>query len=305
MTMSESRRKKLSMLMKSLSAGDMPSAQKALAEYGHSGVNRPQQKAAGPISLADACGGAEVGVEVNGERVPYWLIRRTLSEVSPDDAAISTEFAAVLAGARQQFDELAASAELCHAANGSAEDVLFMDLETCGFSGSPIFLVGLMRCEGGELIFEQHLARHYGEEAGILQAFAERLAGAGVLVTFNGKAFDMNMVRERSAFHAIDVPPRDGPPDNRMPPHLDLLHEARRRWKGVLPNCRLQTLESHLCRRHRTGDIPGAAIPDAYHRFVDTADARQVRDILHHNLLDLLTMGQLLCVLLTGCEPGE
>ncbi|HUS47402.1 MAG TPA: ribonuclease H-like domain-containing protein, partial [Phycisphaerae bacterium] len=70
-----------------------------------------------------------------------------------------------------------------------------------------------------------------------------------------------------------------------------------------VPNCRLKTLESLLCGRYRPGDIPGSAIPDAYHGFVETGDARAIRDIVHHNMLDMLTMAQLLCVLLTGCEP--
>jgi len=98
------------------------------------------------------------------------------------------------------------------------------------------------------------------------------------------------------------LPPADGPPDNRMPRHLDLLHEARRRWKGQLPNCRLQTLESYLCRRVRSGDIPGGDIPEAYHRFVRDGDARRLRAICRHNLLDMLTMVQLVCILLTSCE---
>jgi len=304
MAMSESRRRKLSMLTKSLAAGDVPEAQKVLNSVGRAGVNLPRDRRE-PVSLPDACGGAEATVAVGGERLPYWLIRRPLREVSPDDVGIAREFAAVLAGARQRFDELEASAELCHVADGGPEDVLFMDLETCGFSGSCIFLVGLMACEGGELVFAQHLARSYAEEAAILRAFVERLTQAAVLVTFNGKAFDMNMIRERAAFHGVDLPIVDGPPDNRMPPHLDLLHEARRRWKHTLPNCRLQTLESHLCQRVRQGDIPGSAIPDAYHRFVDTGDARELADILHHNLLDLLTMAQLLCALLTNSSPEE
>ena len=302
MTMSESRKRKLSMLMKSLASGDVPEAQKVLDSVGHAGVNLPRPRNE-PVSLEDACGGAETSVTHHGGVIPYWLIHRPLREVSPDDAGISREFAGILAGARQRFDELAASAELCHIADGGPEDVLFMDLETCGFSGSCVFLAGLMTCEDGELVFEQHFARNYAEEAGILTAFAERLSRYRVLVTFNGKAYDMNMIKERSAFHGVDLPIVDGPPDNRMPPHLDLLHEARRRWKGVLPNCRLQTLESFLCQRVRHGDIPGSAIPDAYHHFVESDDARQIRDILHHNLLDLLTMAQLVCALLTSSSP--
>ena len=116
---------------------------------------------------------------------------------------------------------------------------------------------------------------------------------ARVLVTFNGKSFDMTMIRDRSAFYGIELP-------NPCPPNLDLLHECRRHWRKDLPNCRLQTIEQAVCGRRRVGDIPGAAIPDAYHRYVDTGDARQLRDILHHNLLDLLTMAQILCAILTG-----
>jgi uncharacterized protein YprB with RNaseH-like and TPR domain len=107
----------------------------------------------------------------------------------------------------------------------------------------------------------------------------------------------MNFLAERAAYHGIEMAPRP-------PMHLDLLHEARRRWRKSLPNCRLQTLERNLCHRLRQGDIPGWAIPDAYHRFVSDGDARRLADILHHNLLDLLTMAQLVCAVLTGATPA-
>ena len=70
--------------------------------------------------------------------------------------------------------------------------------------------------------------------------------------------------------------------------HLDLLHHARRRWKG-----RLQTLERFVCGRLRAGDIPGHEIPAAYHHFVRTHDAWQIRSILHHNALNLMTLLEL------------
>jgi uncharacterized protein YprB with RNaseH-like and TPR domain len=191
---------------------------------------------------------------------------------------------------------LGASSALCHAANALPGDLLFMDIETCGLAGAMIFLIGLMFHRDGQLVFEQHLARHYGEEEAILRAFAGRYEQCGVLVTFNGKAFDMTQIQERWAFNRIEQPWT-------APPHLDLLHESRRRWKGQLRSFRLQALERHFCRRLRVGDIPGAAIPGAYHDFVRTGDARLMRDILHHNLLDLLTMAQLVTILLTGCDP--
>lgn len=108
------------------------------------------------------------------------------------------------------------------------------------------------------------------------------------------------MRRRRGLSDGGDI--SDGAVTNIEPPHLDLLHDARRRWKGRLANCRLQTLETHLCRRSRSGDIPGSEIPAAYHQFVRDGEAGQLQAILHHNLLDMLTMVQLVSLLLTSCE---
>ena len=310
MAMSESRKKKLEMLVRSLARGDFAAARNVLTPgdvasepaatcpqaAGRRGGSERAVPPTGPVSLQDACPGAESLVRTPSGQGRYWLIRRTLAEVAPDNLAIAREYASVMRGARRLFDELEASAELCRAADFGPGDLLFMDTETCGFSGCAIFLVGMMRYEGGQMVFEQCLARNYAEEPAILRAFFERLAAISGLVTFNGKAFDMNMIRERSIFHGLELPERE-------PPHLDLLHESRRRWRGTVPNCRLKTLESLLCGRYRPADIPSSAIPDAYHGFVETGDARAIRDIVHHNMLDMLTMAQLLCVLLTGCEP--
>ena len=282
------------MLTRSLAAGDVRSAEEILRRP----VARPPGELIAPptpdrepVPLAAAA----PGVEAVGPHGHFHLIRRRLVEISGDYADVQRQFAGVLRGARQRFDELEASAALCHIADGEPEGPLFMDIETCGLAGTSIFLVGLMGFADGELVFDQFFARHYGEEPAILAAFADRLAAASTLVTFNGKSFDMTSLRERSVFHGLDL--------GEEPPHCDLLHESRRRWRKALPNCRLQTLEQYLCKRRRVGDIPGAAIPEAYHGFVATGDARQIRDILHHNLLDLLTMSQLLCMILTGEQP--
>jgi len=288
------------MLTRSLARRDFASAAELLSLHGHSAINRRAPRAFtadAPVPLASACPGGETSVVTPTGLGKFYRIRRSLADVSEREAAIAGEYAAVLRGARQRLREMEAHAALCHAADARPEDLLFMDIETCGLSGTMIFLVGLMYYAGEQLMFEQYLARDYSEEAAILQAFADRYASAGVLVTFNGKAFDMNLIRERSAFHAQELAYADRR-------HLDLLHESRRRWRGQVPNCRLQTLEAHFCGRRRIGDIPSWAIPDAYHRFVSTGDAAEIRDILRHNLLDLLTMAQLLCLVLTNCDPA-
>jgi uncharacterized protein YprB with RNaseH-like and TPR domain len=294
MALSDSRKRKLQMLVRSLSQGDVAAASDVLRSCG------PRRGAAGarptPVRLERACPGRETRARSPLGELAYWHLSRRLEEVSPGDLTPARDYAAVMRGARERLDELTASAELCLASVSRPEDLLFMDIECCGLGSTPVFLIGTMHFADGQLVFDQRFARTYAEEPAVLAAFAERLDGAGLLVTFNGKAFDMNQIAERSVFHGLSVAK-----DAR--PHLDLLHESRRFWREQVPNCRLQTLEHLLCGRRRVGDIPGWAIPDAYHRFVETGDARQVRDILHHNLLDLLTMAQLLCAMLTGSGP--
>ncbi len=286
MGMSESRRRKLEMLVREWSRpGHVRRGQRTDPSPARSAANRAE-----PMALADACPGEVVELDTPMGRASYWCIRRALTEVCPQEASLGGELDEGLRSLAEGGERDDLSRDLCALQGRRAGDLLFMDTETCGFSGTMVFLVGLMTCREGELTFEQCLARDYTQEAAILQAFDRRLAEAGALVTFNGKAFDINMIRERAAFHAIALC-RD---DAREIAHVDLLHESRRRWRGLLPDCRLQTLEAHFCKRRRTGDIPGSAIPDAYHRFVDTGDARQVREIVHHNLLDLLTLARLL-----------
>jgi uncharacterized protein YprB with RNaseH-like and TPR domain len=301
--MSKSRDDKLRRLTRELAHGRLKTAREFFGETAgpappesaaSDGRKAPGPAEPAPMPLIDVCPGEEISIVTPLGDMPCWLVRKTLSDVTPDDLTAQHDFDTVLRGSRQRFDEIEAPAALCHIADGRPEDVLFMDTETCGFSGCPIFLMGLMFCRDGELVFEQYFARNYVEEPPILQAFADHLARHRVLVTFNGKSYDMSMIRDRSIFHGLSLPDE--------PPHLDLLHASRRRWKNELPNCKLQTLEQYVCGRPRHGDIPGSQIPDAYHRFVQTTDARAVRDILHHNLLDLLTMAELVTALLTSTQ---
>jgi uncharacterized protein YprB with RNaseH-like and TPR domain len=168
---------------------------------------------------------------------------------------------------------------------------LYMDLETCGFAGNPLFLVGLMWWYRADFRVVQLFARNYAEERAVIDQTATILADKSTLVTFNGKSFDWPMLRERAMAHRVQMPEHME--------HCDLLHESRRAWPG-LSDHRLTTLETVLCRRRRTGDIDGSQIPEAYHNFVHTGDARLIGSIIRHNLWDLLTLAELAMIALTG-----
>jgi uncharacterized protein YprB with RNaseH-like and TPR domain len=206
---------------------------------------------------------------------------------------------------------------------------MYLDLETCGLAGAALFLVGLLRRIDGRLAVELLLARNYAEEKAVLVSLWERAATHDVLVTFNGKSFDWPMVLDRSTRHLlgkagiarekrvdwhedggmkewrnegknqageapVGIPSsrdsiRAGPARPELI-HVDILHHARRRWRGKLPDCKLQTLERYVCGRRRSGDIPGVEIPAAYQRFVEKGDPREMELILFHNALDLVTL---------------
>lgn len=178
----------------------------------------------------------------------------------------------------------------------SPSTLLFLDLETAGLSSAPLFLIGTLvwTPEGG--VVRQYLARDYSEERAALAMYMEDARSRGVVVSFNGKSFDVPFVRVRAA--ATGVPYHD------VPAHLDILHVSRRAWKGRFRNYKLQTLETRVCGRHRTGDIPGADIPAAYHAFVHSGNAAEMSVIIKHNRLDLLTLAELL-VKLAEADGGR
>ena len=176
--------------------------------------------------------------------------------------------------------------EMAALAEAGLERALFLDLETCGLASSTVFLAGTMHWNGSDFVLRQYFARHYGEEAALLAALSEATRGFEFLVTFNGKSYDAPFMKGRALVNRIDL---------RLPPrHLDLLHAARRRWRRALPDCRLQTLEAHVCRRRRSGDVPGEEVPGIYHDFVRHGDPYRLIPVFHHNLLDVITMADIL-----------
>jgi len=258
---------------------------------------------------------------VSGPVGSCYRIDRPLQSIWPQSektVAAARDRIVNMNGARRELhDELVAFVD--HFPSG----IMFLDLETCGFSGSMVFLAGLLCEVDGELTLRQLLARNYAEEPAMLAALWQTAASNPVLATFNGKTFDWPVVHDRSTLHhqgrdmryvkraagnSAETERREQSVTNGYPAaeyfvlerrdprpnpvHFDLLHHSRRRWKQVLPNCKLQTLERFLCGRARQGDIPGSEIPAAYHEFVRSGDARQIGDILHHNALDLVTLLQ-------------
>jgi uncharacterized protein YprB with RNaseH-like and TPR domain len=166
---------------------------------------------------------------------------------------------------------------------------LYLDTETTGLAGGAgtvAFLVGLAFWHEGSLVLEQLLVRALGEEAPMLARVKERLEHASMLVTFNGKSFDMPLLRTRFVMARMEAPP--------SPPHLDLLHVARRvHGKTLDQGCRLVALERQVLGFERIDDIEGGDVAACYLHFLRTGDGRSLMGVVEHNAWDVVAMAAL------------
>ncbi|HEX4769200.1 MAG TPA: ribonuclease H-like domain-containing protein [Bryobacteraceae bacterium] len=168
----------------------------------------------------------------------------------------------------------------------------FLDTETTGLaggSGTYAFLIGVGRITPEGFRVRQFFMREYAEEGSVLHALEQHLSEFEVLVTYNGKSYDQPLLETRYRMNR-----------RRLPfghlPHLDLLHGARRLWKLRLENCRLMMLEQEILGFEREGDVPGELIPYIYFEYLRSREAQRVVPILHHNAIDILTLGCLTAI---------
>jgi uncharacterized protein YprB with RNaseH-like and TPR domain len=171
--------------------------------------------------------------------------------------------------------------------------MVFFDTETTGLSGGAGTLAFLVGCgwfdDQGFTVRQFFLARPAGERP-MLEALRGILSEASLLVTFNGRTFDVPLMETRWAFHRSAAPTDDVP-------HFDMLHPARRLWRGRSAGgdpddsgCRLATLERTLLDLTRVGDVGGFEIPGRFFQFLRSGDPRPLEPVLEHNRLDLVSL---------------
>jgi len=179
--------------------------------------------------------------------------------------------------------------------------VVFFDIETTGLSGGAgtlAFLAGCGWFEDEGFVVQQFFLNGPSGERAMLAALADVFDRASLLVTYNGRSFDVPTMETRWAFHRSSSP-TDGLP------HFDMLPPARRLWgrigversrpAGALAGddgegCSLTALERSVLGFHRVGDVPGFEIPTRYFHFLRSGDAGVVEAVLEHNRLDLISL---------------
>lgn len=170
------------------------------------------------------------------------------------------------------------------------EDLLFFDLETTSLSmgsGNYPFLSGIGYIDGEDFVSEQLFMEKYEDEIPILYYLLDFFNRSKAIVAFNGKTFDVPLIKTRYRLNRVYGFPV-------KIPVLDLIIPGRRIFKKVYENCALQTFEKHIIGFERVGDIPGWEIPQAYFEFQKNGTFKPIAQILEHNEYDIISMYVLL-----------
>lgn len=163
-------------------------------------------------------------------------------------------------------------------------NILFIDTETTGLmggTGTVSFLIGIGYFNNEELVVEQYLMRDYDEETAMLIDIKDILESHNIVVSFNGKSFDLPLIQTRLILNRLKNPGFNL--------HVDLLHSARRLW-SFLDSCSLNSLEENILDFERIDDIPGHLIPGLYFEFLENKDLKKLVPILEHNRYDILSL---------------
>jgi uncharacterized protein YprB with RNaseH-like and TPR domain len=167
----------------------------------------------------------------------------------------------------------------------------FIDTETTGLAGGAgtiAFLIGIGVWEQPAFTLHLVFVRNPDEEEPALRYVAEVLNKCTGLVTFNGRTFDLPIIESRFILNRLI-------PEWYDKPHLDLLAVARQLWRDHLPSRRLGELEEKILGIVRTDeDIPSYLIPYYYRQYLETGQTAEMRQVMYHNEVDILSLVTLL-----------
>lgn len=167
-----------------------------------------------------------------------------------------------------------------------------LDIETTGLDRcrNHFILGGLYDPQAQ--VLHQIFAEDTSEEAAALELFLEMVHQYDIVVTYNGRHFDLPFLAERAR--------RTGAGGAYDGYDLDLYqvvngHSPLRR---LLPNLRQKTVETYMgLWTDRSDEISGAESVALYHHYAATKDPEARRQILLHNSDDVLQLTRLVKVL--------
>ena len=167
------------------------------------------------------------------------------------------------------------------------DQFLFIDTETTGLAGGAgtyVFLIGAAKYKNGKFHFAQFFLQDPAAEPAQLAALEKFCINTKVIISYNGKSFDLPRIKTRYKFNGWPPPFEDVY-------HLDLLHVARRLWKSHLSSCSLGDIEHHLLGKTRSSlDIPGWKVASVFFDYLSSGDPTPLSSVFYHNEEDVISL---------------
>ena len=177
---------------------------------------------------------------------------------------------------------------------GDPEQVVFIDIETTGFSRlyDSIYLIGLVYLEEGHFVAKQYLAGSLADEVQVLEKALDQLQNFKIFVTYNGDMFDLPFIEERAKrlrtwreadrslwenYRSVDLMRRYR------------IHQSFFGW----PNMKLKTIEAFL-GIDRRDPFDGGQLIEVFYEYARTDDERLEKVLLLHNYEDIVYLLPLL-----------
>lgn len=172
------------------------------------------------------------------------------------------------------------------------EKILFLDIETTGFTArsSFLYLIGCAFFREGCWQTVQWMAENFQEEAELLHSFFRFSEGFTMLAHFNGNNFDLPYLTQKcqqlelpysfDAFEGLDL-------YRRISPYKSFLY---------LENCKQKTLEKFL-GLNREDIYSGGDLISVYESYVNAPSEECARLLLLHNVEDLKGMLSVIAML--------
>lgn len=190
---------------------------------------------------------------------------------------------------------MAKTAHLPALARTTLDRVVAIDTETTGLLDRPEavpFLVGVGHFERRQFVVEQLFMEDFESEPAMLRALALCMRPFRAILTYNGKTFDLPLLRRRFAIHRL-------PTGIWRRAHWDVLRTVRKVWRtgqsrareqaAGIRSCSLTDIEQDVLGFRRKRTIESNRIPEVYHDYLGGRRAERLAAVFDHNAQDIFS----------------
>lgn len=164
-----------------------------------------------------------------------------------------------------------------------------LDIETTGLNPSKNkFILGGLFNKNEEKV-HQLFAETRADEQEALAAYLDEIYKLDMVITYNGKHFDIPFIEKRAAAHKMNIEP--------LPYNLDLylILNGHSPVKKFVPNLKQKTVENYMgLWVNRKDEIDGGESVELYNQYENSGDPQLEEKILLHNSDDIMQLTRLL-----------